>query len=55
MAANLAGYLGNQNVGWLRTHAISERACLLVLAGCYLLGGVLVSLVREMRVKIDSI
>ena len=34
MAANLAGYLGNLNIGWLRTHGFSERACLLLLAGC---------------------
>lgn len=51
MAANLAGYLGNYNIGWLRTHGYSERACLVLLAGCYLLGGVLVSFVREMRAK----
>lgn len=48
MAANLAGYLGNHNIGWLRTHGYSERACLVLLAGCYLLGGVLVSFVQEM-------
>jgi ACS family tartrate transporter-like MFS transporter len=46
MAANLAGYLGNHNVGWLRDHGVGDRGCLLFLAGCYLLGGILVSLVR---------
>ena len=51
MAANLAGYLGNHYIGWLRTHGVSERACLLLLAGCYLLGGILVSFVRETRTR----
>ncbi|MEO8428446.1 MAG: MFS transporter [Verrucomicrobiota bacterium] len=46
MLANLAGYLGNHNVGWLREHGFSDRVCLLFLAGCYLIGGVLVSFVR---------
>jgi ACS family tartrate transporter-like MFS transporter len=46
MGANLAGYLGNHINGWLRHHGASESACLLFLAACYLLGGVLVSFVR---------
>ena len=45
MFANLAGFLGNQNVGWLKAHGFGDRACLLFLAGCYLLGAVLVSFV----------
>lgn len=49
MCANLAGYLGNHVNGWLRAHQASESTCLLFLAGCYLLGGVLVSFVRQDR------
>ena len=46
MCANLAGYLGNHNVGWLKAHGFGDRVCLLFLAGCYLAGGLVVSLVR---------
>jgi MFS transporter, ACS family, tartrate transporter len=46
MWANLAGYLGNQNVGWLKSHGFGDRACLLALAGCYALGGVIIAMVR---------
>lgn len=46
MWANLAGYLGNQNVGWLKSHGFGDRACLFFLGACYLVGGILVSLVR---------
>jgi hypothetical protein len=42
MSANLAGYFGNHNVGWLKAHGFADRACLLFLAGCYLLGGAFV-------------
>lgn len=46
MFANLAGSLGNYNVGLLEDHGVGQRGCLLFLAGCYLLGGFFVSLVR---------
>jgi MFS transporter, ACS family, tartrate transporter len=46
MAANLAGYLGNHVMGWLRSHGASESTCLLFLAACYFIGGVLVSFVQ---------
>lgn len=46
MFANLAGYLGNYNVGMLEAHGVGQRGCLLFLAGCYLLGGIFVSLVH---------
>lgn len=46
MCANLAGYFGNHFTGWLRGHGASDSACLLFLACCYLLGGVLISFVR---------
>jgi ACS family tartrate transporter-like MFS transporter len=46
MCANLAGYLGNHINGLLHDHGVSESTCLLFLAACYFIGGVLVSLVR---------
>jgi ACS family tartrate transporter-like MFS transporter len=46
MWANLAGYVGNHANGWLRNHNVGETGCLLFLAGCYLLGGILISLVN---------
>ena len=49
MSANLAGWLGNYAMGWLKTHGYSESALLFLLAGCYLLGGVLVSFVKVQR------
>jgi len=49
MLANLAGYLGNHYVGWLKAHHFRDQACLLFLAGCYLLGGALVAFVRTKR------
>jgi ACS family tartrate transporter-like MFS transporter len=46
MLANLAGYFGNHFHGWLRSHDASESTCLLFLAACYFIGGVLVSFVQ---------
>lgn len=46
MAANLAGYLGNHNIGWLKANGFSETVCLLFLASCYLLGGMITAFVR---------
>ena len=49
MCANLAGYFGNHFNGWLRSHHATESTCLLYLAACYLLGGVVVSFVKVER------
>jgi hypothetical protein len=46
MCANLAGYLGNHTTGWLRSHGFGDGACLLFIATCYMLGGVVVSFVK---------
>jgi len=46
MCANLAGWRGNYQMGWLRSHGYSERECLLFLASCYLLGSLFTGLVR---------
>ena len=54
MAANLAGYLGNYTTGWLRGHGFGERHCLLFLAACYALGGILISLMRVPRVQTQN-
>ncbi|MBM3845788.1 MAG: MFS transporter [Verrucomicrobia bacterium] len=50
MCANLAGYLGNHVNGWLRSNNASESTCLLFLAGCYLLGGIIISFLRLKKV-----
>jgi len=49
MCANLAGWLGNYQMGWLRSNGYGERECLLFLASCYLAGAILASLVRIPR------
>ena len=46
MFANVAGYLGNRNVGLLKGHGFSDRVCLLFLAGCYVVGAALIACVR---------
>ena len=49
MNANLAGWLGNYSMGWLKSRGWGESALLFLLAGCYLAGGVLVSFVTVRR------
>jgi ACS family tartrate transporter-like MFS transporter len=49
MFANLAGALGNSNVGWLKAHGYGDRACLLFLAACYLIGAVFLAFLRVPR------
>lgn len=49
MCANLAGWLGNYQMGWLRSNGYSERECLVFLASCYLAGAVCTSLVKVHR------
>ena len=44
--ANLAGYFGNHLIGWIKDRGASDSTCLFFLAGWYLLGGVIISLVR---------
>jgi ACS family tartrate transporter-like MFS transporter len=46
MCANVAGFLGNYQMGWLKHHGFSQQTCLLLLAGCYLLGAVFVAAVK---------
>jgi ACS family tartrate transporter-like MFS transporter len=47
--ANLAGYLGNHLVGWIRHQGAAESSVLLFLAGWYLLGAGIVSFVKVKR------
>jgi ACS family tartrate transporter-like MFS transporter len=50
MAANAAGLIGNPLVGFLKNPGgWSDRECLLVLAGCYVLGGTFIALIRVPR------
>jgi hypothetical protein len=49
MFANLAGYLGNHVFGWMRGRGMTDLQGLMLLAGCYLLGGLIVSQVRISR------
>jgi ACS family tartrate transporter-like MFS transporter len=45
MCANLAGLLGSPVVGQMKASGFGDRACLLLLAGCYLLGASLIALI----------
>jgi ACS family tartrate transporter-like MFS transporter len=47
--ANLAGYLGNHLLGWMRHNGATDSQCLLFLASCYVLGALIVSFVRTER------
>ena len=49
MSANLAGWLGNYYMGSLKQKGYSESSLLFLLAGCYLLGALLVSFVKVQR------
>jgi ACS family tartrate transporter-like MFS transporter len=49
ICANVAGQLGSPAVGWMKTRGFSAGACFLLLAGCYVLGGVIISLLRVPR------
>jgi ACS family tartrate transporter-like MFS transporter len=46
ICANLAGALGSPVIGWMKDAGFGDRACLVFLAGCYLLGAVLVGSLR---------
>jgi hypothetical protein len=49
ICANLAGQVGPAIFREMRQAGYDDRACLLVLAGCYAAGGVIVSLLRTPR------
>ena len=51
--ANLAGYCGNHLMGYMRHHGATDRQCLVFLASCYCLGGIIISFVRTKRKSYD--
>jgi MFS transporter, ACS family, tartrate transporter len=53
MGANLAGYLGNHVTGWLRTNDYSETECLLFLASCFIVGGIIISFLRLKQRRLE--
>ena len=46
MCANIAGAIGSPVVGWMKDHEFSDAACLQFLAGCYILGGIIIAMLR---------
>lgn len=46
MCANLAGLIGSPVIGGMKNAGFDDHACLLFLAACYALGGVIVALIR---------
>ena len=55
MCANLAGYLGNHATGWMKSHGAGDAAVLLFLAASYLLGAVIISLVKLNRPSVPAV
>ena len=55
MCANLAGWLGNYQMGWLRSHGYSDSTCLFFLASCYLVGAILVSFVKIQKPTLSEV
>ncbi len=54
MCANLAGYVGNHTLGWMKTRGFGESTCLWFLASCYLLGGVILSFLKVDRASVGN-
>ena len=46
ICANLAGISARPVVGQMKTAGLDDRACLLFLAGCYVLGGAIIAIIR---------
>lgn len=46
ICANVAGLLGSPLIGEMKNGGFSDRACMLVLAGCYAAGGVVIATLR---------
>jgi ACS family tartrate transporter-like MFS transporter len=49
--ANIAGLLGSPIIGEMKTRGAGDRACMLVLAGCYVAGGMIIAALRVPRGK----
>lgn len=54
MAANAAGGLGSPIVGQMKEHGLSDRACLLFLAACYVVGGIIIAMLRVPATKTST-
>jgi MFS transporter, ACS family, tartrate transporter len=54
ICANLSGLIGSPIVGSMKDHGLSDSACLVFLACCYILGGVIVSIVSVPKIKIHE-
>jgi ACS family tartrate transporter-like MFS transporter len=54
ICANVAGLLGSPLIGEMKERGFGDRACLLVLAGCYAAGGVILAALRVGRPKRDA-
>lgn len=54
MCANVAGLLGSPVIGGMKSRGFDDAACLLVLAGCYLCGGAILSTVRTRKSVVES-
>lgn len=55
MFANIAGFLGNRNVGYLKSYHFGDRACLLMLACCFVIGAAIVVLVEVPRKETEAV
>jgi MFS transporter, ACS family, tartrate transporter len=55
MCANVAGLVGSPIVGEMKGAGIGERGCLLFLALCYLMGAVIISMLRVVRSRPRSL
>jgi ACS family tartrate transporter-like MFS transporter len=51
ICANVAGLLGSPAIGEMKGRGFGDRACMLVLAGCYVAGGLIVAALRVPRGK----
>jgi ACS family tartrate transporter-like MFS transporter len=49
ICANVAGLLGSPLIGEMKGRGFGDRACLLVLAGCYAAGGAFIAALRVPR------
>ena len=49
ICANVAGLIGNPAVGQMKAAGLDDRYCLLILAGCYALGGAIIAQLRLPR------
>ena len=54
LLGGIAGYFGNHLFGWMKQNGATDSASLFFLAGCYLLGGAIVSLITGSVPGLDA-